>query len=94
MIWVQRLSADGLSLVGSPTMVLRQDLAWEFPIIEGPTMVQSQGRYWLFFGGNQWQSANYAIGMASCTSAVNLSPFPVASGSVALTTERTTSGKA
>ena len=68
MVWVQQLSPDGLTVVGSPTMLLRQDQPWEFPIIEGPTMVRNGSQYWVFYGGNQWQTPDYAIGMASCAS--------------------------
>ncbi|HEX9529761.1 MAG TPA: glycoside hydrolase family 43 protein [Acidimicrobiales bacterium] len=70
MIWAQRLTDDGLDVVGSPTVLLRQDQPWEYPIIEGPTMVRHGGQHWLFYGGNQWASADYAIGMASCASVV------------------------
>ena len=64
----QRLGADGRSLVGSPTPLLGADQAWEAGIVEGPAMTQAGGRYYLFYSGNQWQSANYAIGYAVCTS--------------------------
>jgi beta-xylosidase len=64
----QRLSADGRSLVGAPTTLLQPDQAWEAGIVEGPAMTMAGGRYYLFYSGNQWQGANYAIGYAVCAS--------------------------
>jgi beta-xylosidase len=65
-LWGQRLSANGLSLVGSPTQLLVQDASWQSPIIEGPSMVASGSSYFLFYGANQWDTANAAIGYATC----------------------------
>jgi hypothetical protein len=67
-LWVQRLSPDGLSLVGSPTDLLREDRGWEAPVIEGPAMVREDGRYYLFYVAGPWQTAGYAIGYATCAS--------------------------
>jgi beta-xylosidase len=65
-LWGQRLSSDGLSLVGSPVQLLGQDQAWEAPAIEGPAMVRAAGAYYLFYGANQWDSRDAAIGFARC----------------------------
>lgn len=67
-IWVQPLSADGLRLVEAPTQLLERRLAWEFPIIEGPSMTLVDGRHHLFYSGNRWETADYAVGHAVCES--------------------------
>jgi hypothetical protein len=65
-IWVQRLSADGLSLVGQPVALMTADLPWEGRIVESPDMVFAAGHYWLFFSGNWYNEPDYAIGVAEC----------------------------
>jgi beta-xylosidase len=65
-LWGQQLSSDGLSLVGTPVELMVQDQAWETPAIEGPAMVRDGAAYYLFYGGNDWDSPNYAIGYGTC----------------------------
>ena len=67
-LWGQRLTHDGLALVGAPTHLLRQDRAWESPVVEAPSMVRIDGTYYLFYGANWWESASAAIGYATCRS--------------------------
>lgn len=68
-LWTQRLGVDGLSLLGAPTELLRRDRGWESPLIEGPSMVKLQDRYYLFYSANWWESSNYGMGYAICTTA-------------------------
>lgn len=67
-LWSQRLSSDGRSLVGSPSLLLSADAGWQGSVIEGPSMVQVGAVYYLFYGANAWDSANAAIGYAWCVS--------------------------
>ncbi len=68
-LWAQRLSADGLTLVGhEPTHLLRASEPWQRGIIEGPCMAHAQGVYYLFYGAGNWSSANAGIGYATCSS--------------------------
>ena len=60
----QRIADDGASLIGQPTRVLCNDLAWEGHLIEGPFVTRQQGRYWLFYAGNDFASPAYGIGVA------------------------------
>ena len=66
----QELAADGRSLVGPMHLMLTADQPWEAGIVEAPTMVEHDGRYYLFYSGNDWATANYAIGYAVCDSPV------------------------
>jgi hypothetical protein len=60
----QRLAEDGRSLVGEPCQVLANDLDWEGHLIEGPFCTRQQGRYWLFYAGNDFSTPAYGIGVA------------------------------
>lgn len=60
----QRLSDDGRSLVGEDRIVLCNDLDWEGHLIEGPFVTRQNGRYWLFYAGNDFSTPSYGIGVA------------------------------
>jgi arabinan endo-1,5-alpha-L-arabinosidase len=63
-IYAQRLADDGESLVGERHIVLANDLDWEGHLIEGPWVTLQQGRYWLFYAGNDFSTPAYGIGVA------------------------------
>ncbi|HET9426802.1 MAG TPA: glycoside hydrolase family 43 protein [Allosphingosinicella sp.] len=71
-IFVQRLSPDGLTLIGEPVALLRNDTDWEAHVIEAPTMVRRSDGYTLFFSANHfgWEAdqrlSRYAMGYATC----------------------------
>ena len=50
----------------SPTALLQPSQAWEASVVEGPFMWSTGGSYYLFYSGNNWNSASYAIGVAVC----------------------------
>lgn len=75
-IFVQRLSADGLTLEDEAKPLIRNDQHWEWRVVESPTMVRNDdGRYTLLFSANHfgWENdqrlSNYAMGYARCDSA-------------------------
>ena len=63
-IFAQRLSQDGTGLIGERHLVLANDLDWEGHLIEGPWVTRQQGRFWLFYAGNDFTSPAYGIGVA------------------------------
>jgi hypothetical protein len=63
-IRAQRIADDGRSLVGENKIVLCNDLDWEGHLIEGPFVTIQQGRYWLFYAGNDFSTPSYGIGVA------------------------------
>ncbi|MCM0675312.1 glycoside hydrolase family 43 protein [Micromonospora phytophila] len=67
-LWSQRLSPDGLTLVGEPTKLLKQTEPWEGTLIEGPFFHRQDGRLFLFFAANAYDRAEYAEGYAICGS--------------------------
>ena len=62
-IHAQPLSPEG-ELVGEDRLVLTNDLDWEGHLIEGPWVTRQQGRYWLFYAGNDFGTPAYGIGVA------------------------------
>jgi len=59
----QRLTADG-RLEGESFLLIKNDLAWEGPLIEGMCMTRQDGRYFLFYSGNDFSTPEYGIGYA------------------------------
>jgi len=75
-IYVQRLTPDGMNVVGEAKPLLRNDSAWEAHVIEAPTMVKRGENYVMFYSANHygWEThqrlSPYAIGYANCQSAM------------------------
>jgi beta-xylosidase len=67
-IFGQQLAPDGTALVGSQTTLITNDLAWEGPVVEAPWVVAHGGTYFLFYSGNSYANATYAVGVASAPS--------------------------
>ncbi len=73
-IWGQRLSDDGLSVVGEPVSLLRDTKQWEWGLVEAPAMVRSPGGYQLFYSAAYYgwdpneRLSRYATGYARCAS--------------------------
>ena len=63
-IHARRLAPDGRSLVGEERIVLSNDLDWEGHLIEGPFVTRQNGRYWMFYAGNDFSTPAYGIGVA------------------------------
>jgi arabinan endo-1,5-alpha-L-arabinosidase len=64
----QPLAADGLSLTGSPSTLITNDQGWEGAVTEGPWLYAHDGSYYLFYSGNSYANASYAVGVARATS--------------------------
>jgi len=84
-IWVQQLDPSGTTFAAgsTPTTILVPDQSWEAGTVEAPDMVADNGRYLLFYSGNDWSSANYAVGVATCAGPLgpcgDASPDPILS---------------
>lgn len=65
-IFAQRLSSNGKSLIGTPKVILTNDLNWEGRLVESPDMVRQGNRYLLFFSGNSSDVEDNGIGLALC----------------------------
>jgi beta-xylosidase len=84
-IWSEQLAPTGTTTApgASPTVLLVPDQSWESGTIEAPDMITSGGRDFLFFSGNDWGTAKYAVGVAICSGPLgpcrDASPDPVLS---------------
>jgi hypothetical protein len=84
-IWAQQLDPTGKSFTAgsTPTTMLSPDQGWEAGTVEAPTMVAVNGRYLLFYSGNNWGTANYAVGVATCAAPLgpctDAAPTPILS---------------
>jgi beta-xylosidase len=65
-LWGQQLSAGGERLTGRPTALLTNTKAWQGNLVEAPEMVVHDGAHVLLYSANNYASADYAIGWASC----------------------------
>ena len=68
VIYSQPLSSDGLSVAGPPVELITASQPWEDNLVEGPSMIRKGATYYLFYSANQWNTTDYAIGAATCTS--------------------------
>ncbi len=63
-IHIQPLTADGTALQGARSTLITNDQAWEGAVTEGPFMVEHGGMFYLFYSGNSYGNATYAVGVA------------------------------
>lgn len=82
-IHAQPLAATGMSLLGTASTLITNDQPWEGAITEAPFMVQRGGTFFLFYSGNSYANATYAVGVASAPSPVG--PFTKAPGPILVT---------
>ncbi|HEY0552099.1 MAG TPA: family 43 glycosylhydrolase [Verrucomicrobiae bacterium] len=65
-LWIQKLSDDGLKLVGEMKELFRNDATWENNLVEGPAVIR-RGDYWyLFYAANACcgRACSYGQGVA------------------------------
>ncbi|MEM7141004.1 MAG: glycoside hydrolase family 43 protein [Actinomycetota bacterium] len=67
-IYAQPMTDDGLAFTGDPVELIRNDLGWERDVVEGPSMIEVDGEYHLFYSANRWDTPDYAVGRAVCES--------------------------
>jgi beta-xylosidase len=72
-LYGQKLAANGRTLIGRPERLLVIDQPWEQPLIENPSILHENGRYYLIYSANWWESEHYAVGYA--TSEHPLGPY-------------------
>jgi beta-xylosidase len=65
-IFSQRMSADGAKMMGKPAQLIHEEKPWEYDVVEAPTMWKHDGKYYLFFSGNDFGMDLYAVGYATC----------------------------
>ena len=63
-LYIQKVSADGLTREGERTQLVKDDQGWEGIVVEAPTLWKSNGKYYLFYSANAYNTLNYAVGYA------------------------------
>jgi len=63
-LYLQKVSADGLTLEDEPVQLVQNDQAWEGNLVEAPTLWKHNGKYYLFYSANSYAGADYATGYA------------------------------
>ena len=82
-IWAQQLNAAGTGFAAgtNPSQLLVPDQFWEGGTVEAPDLVLVNGHYFLFFSGNDWNTAYYGVGVARCAGPLgpctDASPGPI-----------------
>ena len=68
-LWSEQLGPAGTAFVAgaNPTTLLVPDQPWESGTVEAPDLVTTGDQYYLFYSGNDWNTASYAVGVAKCT---------------------------
>src|SRR5581483_1056901 len=67
-IWMQRLSPDGLFVVGPAVPLIRADRPEEADIVEAPSLVRKDTGYVLFYSADRFDSGRYFINYATSPS--------------------------
>lgn len=68
IIYLQPLSADGTTLTGPPTEMIRRDRPNEGNVVEAPTLVKHGGTYYLFYSANDFFGGGYRTDYATAPS--------------------------
>ncbi|WP_454042587.1 family 43 glycosylhydrolase [Cellulosimicrobium sp. Marseille-Q8652] len=68
IIYAQPLSADGTTLTGPATELIRVDLANEGRVVEAPTIVERDGTYYLIYSANDFYGGAYRTAYATSDS--------------------------
>ena len=64
LIYAQKLSPDGSTLLGERTEIIENDQSWEAHLVEGIWVTKYQEKYYLFYSGNDFSTDQYGIGVA------------------------------
>jgi beta-xylosidase len=63
-LYVQRLSENGLQLIGEPKALIYNSEGWEGNLIEAPSVYRRGDKYYLFFSAADYGSDTYGVGYA------------------------------
>lgn len=85
-VFVQELSPDGMSLLGTRRAILTNDRPWEGEVIEGGWLLRRGDYYYMFYSGNTFNSDRYAAGIARSRSP--LGPFEKLPDAILRSSER------
>ena len=67
-LYARRLTADGTAFTGPRATLLTNTKPWQGNLVEAPELVRRGSAYVLFYSANAFDSADYAVGYATCRS--------------------------
>jgi beta-xylosidase len=88
-IYAQKISDDGLKLVGEMKQLIRNDAPWEGNLIEGPDVLKHGDYFYLFYAGAGCCGKNCSYGTGVARSKSLLGPYEKFSGNPILTHSKT-----
>ncbi|NDO88933.1 family 43 glycosylhydrolase [Cellulosimicrobium composti] len=68
IIFAQPLTPDGTTLTGPPVELIRVDTPYEGRVVEGPTLLERGGTYYLFYSANDFYGGAYRTSYATASS--------------------------
>ncbi|MFI2703152.1 family 43 glycosylhydrolase [Cellulosimicrobium composti] len=68
IIFAQPLTPDGTTLTGPPVELIRVDTPYEGRVVEGPTLLERDGTYYLFYSANDFYGGAYRTSYATASS--------------------------
>ena len=68
IIFAQPLSPVGTTLTGPPVELIRVDTPYEGRVVEGPTLLERDGTYYLFYSANDFYGGAYRTSYATASS--------------------------
>jgi arabinan endo-1,5-alpha-L-arabinosidase len=80
IIYGQQLGADGTTFVGKRHRLLRNSLAWEGDVVEGPWVIARGKFFYMFYSGFRYCNGTYGVGVARARSP--LGPFKKRGGPI------------
>lgn len=69
-LWGQQLTPDASALTGKRVALMSNTKPWQGNLVEAPEMLGHNGSHILLYSANNYASADYAVGYASCTGAL------------------------
>ncbi|MGW0229198.1 glycoside hydrolase family 43 protein [Actinopolymorpha singaporensis] len=67
-LYLQRVAANGTTLIGEPVRTMQNDPNVEGGLIEAPFLVRHQSRYYMFYSYGQWWNETYTTAYAVASS--------------------------
>jgi beta-xylosidase len=65
-LWVAQLTSDGRALVPGTERLLLEGRAPDAALVEAPNLVRVDGQLYLFYSTDDWWTAGYRVGVATC----------------------------
>jgi hypothetical protein len=62
-VYAQPVDALRGTLHGEASLILTNDLPWEGHLVEGPWVTKQQRKYYIFYSGNDFSTAQYGVGV-------------------------------